>query len=431
MRRALLRFVAAAALVLLIVGLFTAFVAYQVSRDVAMRHAESRGTTFARAVAAPLVTGRLREGDADELRDFSEVMYNRLGEGTMVHIRVWDQDGRILWSNAPGQVGTVLPLDPAAVELIRTGTAKVSMSDVAPAGAAEKPGAESLLKVDVGARDQEGRPLLVETYWATSQINTDVRAVMVRLAPLPLLALLLFAAAMLPLAWSLARRVESAQADSRTSLQHALSASDLERRRVARDLHDGVMQDVSAAGYALSAVGTALPADAETPRRLVAEVSTLLRQVGESLRSLVADIYPPNLARDGLAVAVEDLADRAEDQGVAVHVDIPVEVSRELPLGVSQLCYRVIREALRNVVRHAQASQAEVRAVIGEGEVSISVADDGRGLPEPRKDSGGSSFGLRLLEDTLVDLGGELSLKPGARGGAVLSATVPFEVELR
>jgi signal transduction histidine kinase len=406
------------------------FVAYQISRDVALRHAESRGTTFARAVAAPLVNSRLRAGDQHELSDFSEVMFNRLDEGTIVHIKVWDRDGRILWADTPGQRGRVHRLEPAVAQLVRTGGAMASMSDLdRPENAGDR-AAAPLLEVYVGTEDADGEPVLVQSYWAMSQIDTDVRAVMLRLAPLPVIALLLFAASLLPLAWSLARRVDTAQADSRKSLQHALSASDLERRRVARDLHDGVMQDVSAAGYALSAVGTALPADAETPRRLVGEVSTLLRQVGESLRSLVADIYPANLARDGLSVAVEELADRAADQGVTVHVDIPVEASRELSLGMSQLCYRVIREALRNVLRHAQATSAEVRAVIGDGEVLITVADNGRGLPEPRKDSGGSSFGLRLLEDTLVDLGGELSLEPGAHGGAVLSATLPF-LELR
>jgi signal transduction histidine kinase len=427
----LLRFAAAAAVAFLVVGLATVFVAYQISRDVALRHAEARGASFARVVAAPLVDDRLRKGDRHALRDFSRVMDNRLAEKTIVHIKVWDQRGRVLWSDTPGQRGQVYPLEPAVARVARTGGAIASMSELDRPENAGDTATSPLLKVYVGTRDKQDEPVLVETYWASSQIDTDVRAVMLRLAPLPLIALLLFAASLLPLARSLARRVDAAQADSQKHLQHALSASDLERRRVARDLHDGVMQDVSAAGYALSAVSTALPAEAETSRRLVGEVSTLLRQVGESLRSLVADIYPPNLARDGLSIAVEDLADRAADQGVTVQVDIPVEASRDLPLPVAQLCYRVIREALRNVVRHAQATTAEVRAVIGEGEVWISVADDGRGLPEPRKDASGSSFGLRLLEDTLVDLGGELALEPGARGGAVLSATVPFQVGLR
>jgi signal transduction histidine kinase len=299
-------------------------------------------------------------------------------------------------------------------------------ADPRPVGGLRTP---ELLEVYVWSRDGDSKPIVVESYWTTDQIDSDVRAIMKRIAPLPLVALLLFVLAMFPLGWSLARRVDRAQAESKRSLQHALSAADLERRRIARDLHDGVMQDVSGAGYALSAVSAGLPDDAETPRRLVGEVSRLVRQVGESLRSLVADIYPPNLARDGLAIAVEDLAERAADHGVDVLVDIPGEASRDLPIEVAQLCYRVIREALRNVERHAHASHAEVRAVLDHGAVRITVADDGRGPGTPKDGSGPAHLGLRLLEDTLKDLGGTLSLEPGAAGGAVFTATVPLQVD--
>ena len=269
----------------------------------------------------------------------------------------------------------------------------------------------------------------MESYWSAETISQDARAILVRVAPLPIGALLLFSVVVLPLAWSLARRVDRAQDESRRSLQHALSASDLERRRIARDLHDGVMQDVSGAGYALSAASTALPTEAEDSRRLIEEVSGLVRHVGESLRALLADIYPANLARDGLAVAVEELARRAADQGVEVDVQVDQEALGGVPLEVSQLCYRVIREGLRNVLRHAHAAHAQVQATAQNGEIFIAVADDGCGLQ--RREPTEGHLGLRLLEDTLVDLGGSLAVEPGADGGTILSAAFPVEVAQR
>src|SRR3954452_21963334 len=428
-RRALLRFMAVSLLVLTLVLIATVFVSRVVSRDEALRDARVRGATFANVVGGPLVDAGLRTGDPASLKEFSQVMFNRLREKSMVHIKVWDREGRVLWSDEPGLRGQVFPLEPSVKRLFRTGGAVASMSALDKDENEGEINEGPLLEVYAGTRSAEGAPVIVESYWSADRIADDAQAIMWHIVLLPIGALLLFAVVVLPLAWSLARRVDRAQDESRRSLQHALSASDLERRRIARDLHDGVMQDVSGAGYALSAVSSALPAEAETPRRLVNEVSGLVRHVGESLRALLADIYPPNLARDGLTVAVEALARRAGEEGVEVDVQVDDEALAAVPLEVSQLCYRVIREGLRNVLRHAEASHAQVHATTQNGEVFIAVADDGRGF-QPRE-AGEGHLGLRLLEDTLHDLGGSLAIDSGVDGGTILSAAFPLEVALQ
>ena len=428
-RRALVRFTVLSLLVLMLVIVATFFVSRSVSRDVALRHAKARGITFARVVGGPLVDRGVRTGDPVSLRDFTRVMKNRLRDKSMVHIKVWDRTGRVIWSDEPGLRGHSFHLEAPVRRLFATGGANASMSRGEKQENARDGSHGTLLEVYAATRSAEGKPIIVESYWATDSINDDARAVMLRIAPLPIGALLLFSIVVLPLAWSLARRVDRAQDESRRSLQHALSASDLERRRIARDLHDGVMQDVSGAGYALSAASSALPPEAEVPRLLLDEVSGLVRHVGESLRALLADIYPANLARDGLAVAVEELARRAADQNLEVDVQIDQEALSEVPVEVSQLCYRVIREGLRNVLRHAHAAHAQVNATAQNGEIFIAVADDGRGFE--RRESTEGHLGLRLLEDTLVDLGGSLAVEPGADGGTILSAAFPMEVALR
>jgi signal transduction histidine kinase len=428
-RRALLRFTLVSLLVLVLVIIATVFVARVVSRDEALRDARLRGATFANVVGGPLVDEGLRTGDPASLHEFSTVMLNRLREKTMVHIKVWDRSGRVLWSDERGLRGEVFPLEQRVERLFRTGGVVASMSALDKDENRLETRDGPLLEVYAATHSAEGDPIIVESYWSADRIDDDATAIMWHIAPLPIGALLLFAIVIVPLAWSLARRVDRAQDESRRSLQHALSASDLERRRIARDLHDGVMQDVSGAGYALSAASSALPPGSEASRRLIDEVSGLVRHVGESLRALLADIYPANLARDGLTVAVEELARRAADQGLEVDVQIDEEALAGVPLEVSQLCYRVIREGLRNVLRHAHASHTQVRATAQNGEVFIAVADDGRGL-QPRESTEGH-LGLRLLEDTLVDLGGSLAVDAAVDGGTILSAAFPIEVALR
>jgi signal transduction histidine kinase len=419
--------------VLVLVIVATVFVSREVSQDVALRHAKSRGITFAQVVGGPLVDRGVRTGEQASLKEFSRVMRNRLRDKSMVHIKVWDRAGQVIWSDEAALRGKVFHLEAPVQRLFATGGAVARMSNLEKeenAGDGDGDGSHApLLEVYAATRDVEGTPIIVESYWAADMIDDDARAVMLRIAGLPIGALLLFSLVVLPLAWTLARRVDRAQAESRRSLQHALSASDLERRRIARDLHDGIMQDVSGAGYALSAASSSLPPGADTPRRLIDEVSGLVRHVGESLRALLADIYPANLARDGLAVAVEELGRRAADQGVEVEVKIDEESLAGVPLEVSQLCYRVIREGLRNVLRHAHASHAQVHATAQNGEVFIAVADNGRGFQQRESTEG--HLGLRLLEDTLQDLGGSLAIDSGVDGGTILSAAFPVEVALQ
>jgi signal transduction histidine kinase len=442
---ALRRFILAGTVALLFLTVGTVLLASQISKDLALRHAQSRGTTFARAVGGPLVDDDLRRGDPDALRSFTELMGSRFKDRSIEHIKVWDRSGRVLWSDEPTLSGRVFALDRSVQRLFDTGGTVASASDLHDEENVLDRTEAPLLEVYAGTRDADGVPVVVESYWATDEIDQDAHMIMLRLGVLPLGALLLFAAVLLPLVYSFARHVARAQAESRRSLLHALAAADLERRRIVRDLHDGVMQDVGGAGYALDAAARSLPEAAVVPRRLIAGVASSIQHVGESLRFLVADIYPPNLARDGLLAAVTDLADRSARQGLVVDVDADGPDLADLPLEVVQLCYRVTREALRNVQRHAEASEACVHLSWGADAVTVAVTDDGRGLPhhaagEPGEDRSsrrdgppaeGEHLGLRLLDDTLRDVGGSLhveSPRPGATSGTVLTAIVPRQV---
>jgi signal transduction histidine kinase len=417
-RRALQRFVVAGLVALLLISIATVLVARSTARDIALSEAKNRGNRLAELMRPSLQLSDLRHAGSEPARDLRRLIDQRLTDKTLVHVKILRDSGRVAWQEPPNGRGNTIPLKPRVAEILGTNRVVAAMSD-SPGGDGEVFKGNPVLEVHVGARSTDGTPLVIESWWSADMLDRNTAAIMRRTAPLPVGALLIFALLMFPLARTLVRRVEQAQAERSQLLQHSLSASDLERRRIARDLHDGVMQELSGAGYALSAAMAALPAESDDSRRMMEQVNSVIRDAGFSLRSMLTDIYPTSLERDGLEAAVAELADRTSLAGIEVKTDIS-DLS-DVPLETTQLSYRVIREGLNNVRRHSRAQHAEVTATRKGSQVFISVADDGRGPTTPQDPE--SHLGLRLLTDTLQDLGGTASLGPRPGGGAVLSAT--------
>lgn len=425
-RRSLWGFVAASVTGLLVVSAASVLVAQNVSRDMAVRDAVGQGRSFA-TVSAPLMHDGVSRGDPESVAAFSEVMHNRLREGAMVHLKVWDAGGTILWADQAELRGRTFELDSEVKLLFESGGAVGYLTELDRAENVAEPGEREgdLLQVYAAARSRTGERLIVESYWSTEQLEEQARAVLMRIAPLSVGALLLLALVVFPLAWSLARRVERIQGENGVLLQHALDASDLERQRIARDLHDGVMQDVTVVGFKLSVATTSISGESELPRRLLDELADRVHRIGEALRSTMADIYPIDLASQGLAPAVEELAARAQEEG-GVAVSVAVVGMEDESSEVTRLSYRVIREGLRNVVRHAHASHAEVLATREGDTISLSVDDDGRG-PDGNEAAEGH-LGLKLLRDTMRDVGGALAITPRPGGGTHFTASFPSDL---
>lgn len=424
LRLALTRFSMRALVALGVVVAATGFVAEAVAEGIALRHAESKGASFARGVAAPLIDSGFLAGDRPDVDAFEAIMRNRLAHGSLVHVKVWADDGRVLWADDSELRGQVFTLEPAVAGLFSTAGVASSLSDLDEAENRPNRADGPLLEVYASATSAAGPVVVVETYWSATGLDSYEADVLKDLAPLALGSVLLLALLLLPLAWSLARQVDGAREQSQRYLVHALSAADLERRRIASDLHDGPVQELASAGYALAAADSVLHTDPATSQQLLDQLKLLLSESGRSLRAVLTDIYQPLLSGEGLAEAVEDLAQRAREGGVEVAVDM-ADLSNAPP-EVVQLVYRVVREGLRNVVRHAEADHAEVTVTTTRSHVVLSVSDDGRGLSRGNAKRG--HVGLRLLEDTLVDLHGSLRLGPRPGGGAVLSAEVPLVV---
>jgi len=424
-RRAMRRFLFGSAAALLILAVGTAVVGNRVAKQQALREARYQAEILAQNVAAPLIDSGVRRGDPKALAEIDAAMQERMRDGSIVHIKLWSKDNKVLWSDESELVGNKYEIEPSDRELFGThdATADVSSLDKAE-NAIDQRKDNKLLEVYAGATDADGRPVLFEAYLSLDQLRHDQRAIIAGVLPVGIIGLLLFQIAVVPMAFRLAQRVERHELERSKVMRHALVASELERRRLAQELHDGVIQDMAGICFALPTVEGQLPEspDGLEARGTLRDITDLVQKDATALRSLLMDLYPPDLAGEGFAMAADDIARSAADQGVAVTVDIPPAF--RLPIDAATLAYRVVREGVRNVVKHANAKTAEVAVREDSGKVHVTISDDGRGPDVPAEAEPGH-LGLQLLRDTVADFGGQLELEPGAGSGAVLRASFP------
>lgn len=425
LRTSLIRFGLLSLLALVVLGTGIQLVSRHVAGDEALRDARNRSEGFTHGVAAPLVNAAVRRGDREATSLLASAMENRIREGAFKHVLIFDRQGRVIWSDVDSVVGSRHDLTNELDAAFETGDVLSSLPGEDEDRHTERVSGEALMvEVYVGARDANDAPFLFEALIPPDRIAADRTAILKELLPVGLGGLLLFQLAILPMAYSLALRVDRAQRHRSDLLRRSLLSWHEERRHLAQELHDGVVQDLSAASYALPSVVKQLPADrsADAARATVERIGDLLQQDLRAMRSLVFDLLPADLGGMGLLTALQALAKRHSDAGLAVHLD----VASDLDVGpeTAGLVYRVLREGLRNVERHARAENAWVRIGRHDEVLEVVLSDDGRGLGPAKPDQEGH-FGLRLLNGLVADVGGTLDLHDGVEGGAVMRVTAP------
>ncbi|MGW5062679.1 GAF domain-containing protein [Streptomyces sp. NPDC004096] len=200
------------------------------------------------------------------------------------------------------------------------------------------------------------------------------------------------------------------------SRARVLSAGDDARRRVVRDLHDGAQQRLVHTIITLKLAQRALGGDTARARSLLAEALDHAEQGNADLRELAHGILPSILARGGLRAGVDSMVSR---------LDLPVDVdvtSRRLPPEIEASGYFIVAEALTNVVKHARATRATVRAGINDAMLRIEIHDDGIGGADPE------GHGLTGISDRVAALGGSLRIDSPDGAGTVLLAKLPLPV---
>jgi signal transduction histidine kinase len=212
-----------------------------------------------------------------------------------------------------------------------------------------------------------------------------------------------------------ATAIANAQSKSElaASRRRIVDAADEARRRIERDLHDGIQQRLIALTLRARAM-TWAPAD-ELPG-IAAELTEGLRAVSDELREVSRGIHPTILTEAGLRPALLALARRSD-----VPVDVDVRLDERLPAPVEAAAYYVASEALTNVAKHARANVVELNAAHENGVLTLEVRDDGIGGVEAGRGSG--IFGLT---DRVEALGGTISIASPPRGGTALCIRLPI-----
>ena len=346
--------------------------------------------------------------------------------GDFVRVKLWRPDGRIVYSDEPRLRGVRFRLDHEEREVLATGGVEAEVSDLSGPENRYERGGGDLLEVYLPVQTPSGRRAMFETYLRLSSVTASGRDLWASFIPALLGALVVLQLIQLPLARSLARRVEQAHRDRMELLQRAVDASDLERRRIAADLHDGTVQDLVAASYALTSARERLGPDGNGASTALERADETTRSAVRELRGLLVDIYPPRLREAGLASALRDLCPPLEERGPRTHVDVPTDL--QLPDDVTALLYRTAQEAMRNAAEHAEAQNVRVQVRASEGTARLSVADDGVGFDHERALAAAAEghFGLRLLRDQVRDAGGTFELDSAPGRGTRVGVEVPL-----
>jgi signal transduction histidine kinase len=206
-------------------------------------------------------------------------------------------------------------------------------------------------------------------------------------------------------------------AEVRRARMALVLARDEERRRLRRELHDGLGSYLAGIGFGIDGIRRHVPPRQAAQLARVAEQATAATK---EVRRIVDDLRPGPLERLGLLDAIRDLVDRTSGTGVTVTLGCPA-VAPPLPVAVELAAYRIASEAVTNVVKHAGADRCDVTMTLTDTCLRLSIADNGAGLTS----SAASGVGLQSMTARADALGGSVTVCPGEGGGTVVTAELP------
>ncbi|MEV4396562.1 histidine kinase [Nonomuraea sp. NPDC049607] len=225
-------------------------------------------------------------------------------------------------------------------------------------------------------------------------------------------------ATLTPYAADVAHAVRMA-ADLQRSRERILTAREEERRRLRRDLHDGLGQTLSAMAMTINMARMSLKKSPDAADELLRELHAGMGAVTDDIRELVYGLRPPALDDLGLARAVRELAGQSSPD---TEIEVEVEGSMaDLPAAVEVAVYRIVQEALTNIRRHARASRARI-VLQRDSVLRVMVSDDGRGLPA----SYSAGVGLGSMRERAAELGGICVVNSGPDAGTRVEVMLPL-----
>src|SRR3954467_3280319 len=364
--------------ILLLAG--SVWASQQAAKTEALADARHATDMLAALLVEPNLDSRLADGDREAAAALNVVLQPRLAAAGVLRVKIWTPEGRIVYSDEPRLIGRTYRLGDDDLQALRDGITRAELSDLTRPENRFERSAGRLLEVCARITTPDGRPMLLETYSSYSDATARQVDIWIKFAPITVSVLLALLAMQLPLAHRMAAQLRASQQERELLQARALDTSTEERRRIAGSLHDGIVQDVSASALLVAGAADQLrDGSAHGSHREVAEVlgdaATVLRDSVGSLRSLLVQIYPPNLERAGLSRALADLAARLRPRGIDVHLDVPDRL--DLPPETATLLFRTAQEALRRRVKPARARTVTVTLSDCPARLVMEIVDDG------------------------------------------------------
>jgi signal transduction histidine kinase len=275
---------------------------------------------------------------------------------------------------------------------------------------ADASGPLSVAAQDTGIRSAVGSPIIVEgRLWGMMGAGSSIGETLpqdseARLASFTQLVAMAIANA-------------ESRAELKASRARIITATDQTRRRIERDLHDGLQQQLVSLLLELWSAQATVPSEMEELRAHHARMKRGLDSVLTGLQEISRGIHPAILTKAGLGPALKTLARRS-----ALPVELELRYERRLPEHVEVAAYYVVSEALTNAAKHAHASVVKIDVVEQDAILKLAIRDDGVGGADPSQGTG-----LAGLADRIEALGGRLEIVSLARSGTTLSIEIPVE----
>ncbi|MGZ8578245.1 MAG: sensor histidine kinase [Actinomycetota bacterium] len=433
--RALIVFTLSSLLVLIVVAAAGVMVLRRVATAQAEEDAERVAVVAARGIVEPRLLDGIAKSGVQAILRIDALAYGGLLRGPIEAFQIVDGEGVVRYADVPELIGTSAELDTAEIAGLRDAEVATSpgatgppaglassATSTAPSFGAADPASEDaapLLLVSVPVTTPNGTPLLARVWIRPDPVDENVAD----LWPLLAVALIALALLQMPFAYRLARSVRASEEERERLLRRAIESSDVERRRIAADLHDGTIQQLAGVSMALSAKADSAAAESPDAAASLREAATTTRGAIRSLRSAVMGIAPPRLQGAGLAAALSDLVEPVADR-----TELVVPSDLLLPPEVESLLFRAAQEAMRNVVAHSGADHVRLVVASDGRRATLEVDDDGVGFsPEDQRRAGEDGHvGLHLLEDLARDADGTLDVSSAPGQGTKVHLEVPL-----
>lgn len=429
--REVLLFVVSCAIAAATIGALSFWQVNRAATAEAINDAETVTQLDAHGIVQPLLTPALLAGSPAAIHALDTAVVGGVLGNRVVRVKIWTAAGQIVYSDEHALIGETFVLGADEREAMAAGETKSEVSDLSKPENRLERSFGSLVEVYLPVKATDGTELLFETYQLETALQADQARVWNGIFPALIAGLGLLFILLVPLSWRLARRLQRSSQERAILLQRAIDSSETERWRIAGDLHDGPVQNLTAVSLTLGSAAMRL-SDPDRPQPSHEELVAVMQTASEEsrtaireLRTMIMEIAPPDLDRGGLGAALERLASVARDHGLAVVVDVDA-CARSLGMDDTALVYRTAQECMRNVVKHAHASQLLVRLGPIAGAVTLEIIDDGRGFStdELRRRRQDGHVGLTLLEERVAEAGATLDIQSSPGQGTAVRLRV-------